>query len=103
ASGRGGQAPADAVGKIRAIACRLRGGGDARAAAQLIEGKRGVDDTCGVDVTVDEPVQHVAKVEAANPTRGIGVADDVDGAAVAQQMVELRAVGELVDALDVDE
>ena len=36
-------------------------------------------------------------------SRGVGVADDVDRAAVAQQVVELRPVGELVDPLQVDE
>jgi hypothetical protein len=45
----------------------------------------------------------VPDVDAAGPSDRVGIADDVDRATVAEQMVELRMLGELVDPLEVDE
>src|SRR5262245_41478394 len=80
---------------------RHRHRGDGRASAPLVERKRGVDPARVVEVPVDETVEEVANVEAADAAGRVGVAHDVDGAAVAQEVIELRTVGQLVDPLQV--
>src|SRR6476660_4852098 len=55
-----------------------------------------------IKVAVDQPVEQMANVELAGSTGGICITYDVDRAAVGQQMIELRPIGEFVDALQVD-
>jgi len=43
-----------------------------------------------VEVTVDEAIEEMAYVEPALPACGIQVANDVDRAAVAQEMIPFR-------------
>ena len=44
----------------------------------------------------------MADVEMAHAAGGVRVTHDVDGAAVGQQVIELRPIGEFVDPLQVD-
>ena len=85
-----------AVGRLRRLV-------DERAPPQFVERQRRVDPARVVEVAVDQAVEEMADVEPALPAGGVGIADDVDRAAVAQQMIPLRAVGELVDPLEVDQ
>src|SRR5215831_14959992 len=80
------QACANAIREIGCSVGRLRGRVDQRAPAQLVERQRRVDPTRVVEVAVDEAIEEVADVEPALPARGIQVANDVDRAAVAQEM-----------------
>src|SRR5262245_48495598 len=45
----------------------------------------------------------MTEFESALAAGSVGVADDVDGAAVAQKMIKLRPIGELVDPIQVDQ
>jgi hypothetical protein len=53
-------------------------------------------------IAVDETVEDVAKIEAAHLAHDPGIAHDLDGATVRQQVIELRLIRELVDAVQVD-
>src|SRR6476469_6572690 len=89
---------------IREIGCsvgRLRGRIDQRAPAQLVEWQRRVDPARVVKVAVDEAIAEMADLEPALPACGIQVANDVDRAAVAQDMIPFWPVGKLVDPLEV--
>ena len=50
-----------------------------------------------VEVTINETIQEMADVESTLPARGVRVAHDVDRAAVGQQVIKFRPIGELVD------
>ena len=82
---------------------RLRGIVDQGAPAQLLERQRRIHPARVIEVAVDQPVEEMADVEPAFPAGGVGVANDVDRAAVAQQVIELRPIGELVDPREVDQ
>src|SRR5262249_7761220 len=89
---------ANAPREVRPVTGSSRSFVDARTPAQLLERQRGVQSTGTVEVAIDQAVQHVPKIDATDPTGRVGVANDVDRATVAQQIVELGLVGELVDA-----
>src|SRR6476469_6798774 len=93
----------DAIGEIGCSVGGLRGRVDQRAPAQLVERQRGVDPARMVEVAVDEAVEEMADVEPALAACGIQVANDVDRAAVAQEMIPFRPVGKLVDPREVDQ
>ena len=97
------QACANAIREIGCSVSRLRGRVDQRAPAQLVERQRGVDPARVVEVAVDEAIEKMADVEPALPACGIQIANDVDRAAVAQEMVPFRPVGKLVDPFEVDQ
>lgn len=79
------------------------GGVDGGALAEVGEGEGGVDGADAVEVLVDEAVEEVADVEAIGAADGFGVGGDVDGAVVAEEVVELGLVGEGVDFFEVGE
>src|SRR5262245_56364121 len=56
-----------------------------------------------IEVAVDQTIEEMTEFESALATRGVGVADNVDGAAVGQQMIKLRPIGQLVDPIQVDQ
>src|ERR1700722_4090452 len=56
-----------------------------------------------VEVAVNQTIQQMANIKPAFPTGGICIADDVDGAAVGQQMIKLRLIREFVNPREVDE
>src|SRR6185437_4396175 len=56
----------------------------------------------GIEIAVNQAVEEMADVESPLPPGGVRVADDIDGAAVGQQIVELRPGGELVDPRKID-
>src|SRR5262249_51510184 len=64
---------------------------------QLVERQGRVHPPRVVEVAVDQPVEEMADVEPPLPPGGVHVTNDVDGAAVGEQVVELRPVGEFVD------
>ena len=81
---------ANPLREIVAVARRARNLGDVRAPAQFVETQRRIHQSGVVEVAVDQAVEHVADVESAGPARDVRIADDVDGAAVAEQVVPLR-------------
>ena len=70
---------------------------DQGAPPQLVKRQRRVDPAGGVEVAVYQPVEDMTNVKPPRPSSSIRVADDVDRAAVAQQVIELRPIGELID------
>ena len=50
-----------------------------------------------VEIAVDKAVEQVTNVESASGTGGVQVTYDVDRTAVAQQVVKLWPISELVD------
>src|SRR4029078_5488748 len=92
-----------ARGKRRRVASRLSRRVDERASSQFFEWKLRVDPAGMVQVTVDQPVEQVTNVEAPGPSRRVRVANDVNRAAIAQQMIELRPIGKLIDPLKGDQ
>src|SRR5262245_31580706 len=70
---------------------------------QFLEWQRRVHPARVIEVAVDQTIEEMTKFESAFATRGVGVADNVDGAAVTQQMIKLRSIGELVDPIQVDQ
>ena len=97
------QGCANALREIGRAIGRLRGLVDQGAPPQLVERQRRVHPARVVEVAVDQAVEEMADVEPALPAGGVGVAHDVDRAAVAQQVIELRPIGEFVDPLEVDQ
>src|SRR6478672_8202730 len=97
------QACANAIREIGCSVSRLRGRVDQRAPAQLVERQRGVDLARVVEVAVDEAIEKMADIEPALPACGIQIANDVDRAAIAQEMVPFGTVGKLVDPFEVDQ
>src|SRR6185437_8552577 len=94
---------ADALRKLRlrrAVGC-LGGLVDERATAQLVQRQRRVHAPRVVEVAVDQPIEEMAEVPPPLAPGGVRVANDVDGAAVGQQLIELRPVGELVDPREI--
>ncbi len=71
---------------------------DPRAPPHFREGKRRVQQPNIVEIPVDPAVEVMPEIEVAAAADQVRIAHDVDRAAVAQQVIELRAVGELVDA-----
>src|SRR6516164_2672540 len=55
-----------------------------------------------VEVAVDQPVEEMADVERPLPPGSVRVTNDVDRAAVGQQIVKLRLIGEFVDPHQID-
>src|SRR5947209_18727359 len=56
-----------------------------------------------IEVAVDQSVEKMADVESSGPANRVGITNDVNRAAVAQQVIELRMIGKLVDAREVDQ
>ncbi len=86
-------------GNPAAPSARLRRLVDQRAPPQLVERQRRVDPARVIEIAVEQTVEEMANVEPAGPAGGIRVAHDVDRAAVGQQVIELRLIGQLVDPL----
>ena len=97
------QACSNAIREIGRSVGRLRGRVDQRAPAQLVERQRGVDPARVVEIAVDEAIEEMTDVEPALAACGIQVANDVDRAAVAQEVIPFRPVGKLVDPFEVDQ
>ena len=70
---------------------------DKGAAAELVERQRRVNSARMVEIAVDETVEQMADVEPSSSAGRVCVTYDVDRAAVAQQMIEFRLIGELID------
>src|SRR3954470_19455647 len=80
----------DALRKIGRIVGCLRGLVDLGAPPQLVERQRGIQPARIVQIAVDQTVEEMPDIEPTLPTRGVRVANDVDRATVAQQMIPLR-------------
>src|SRR5262249_443997 len=93
----------NALGKIRRIIGRLRSLVDQGSPPQFVEWQRRVHPAGVVELTVDQAVEEMPDIESADPASGVCVAHDVDRAAVAQQMIEFRSIGEFVDPRQIDQ
>src|ERR1700716_3289153 len=94
---------ANALREIGCIIGRLRGLVNQRASPQLVKWQRRVHPARMVEVAVDQAVEEMTDVEPAFPAGGVQIANDIDRAAVAEQMIELRPICKLVDPLEVDQ
>ena len=91
---------------LREIGCAIGrpcGFVDQGPSPQFVKLQRRVYPARVLEVAVDQPVEEMANVEPAPPAGRIRIAHDVDRAAVGQQMIELRLIGELVDARQIDQ
>src|SRR5262245_33172432 len=95
---RNRQRGANAVGEIGSVVGCLRGLIDPRTPAQLVKRQRVVDQSCAIDVAIDETVEEMTHIKSADPASGVRVANDVDRATVAQQMIKLWVIGQFVDS-----
>src|SRR6516162_1843097 len=95
------QGGANALGEIRSIVRGQRGIVDPRTPAQLVKRQGVVDQSCAINITIDEPVEEMTDIKSSDPAGGVRVTHDVDRATVAQQMVPLRVISEFVDPIDV--
>ena len=77
--------------------------GDSRSSAQFVKWQRPFDQPFVVKIAVDQAIEDKATVEARLPPRCLGIAHDIRGATVAQQMVVLGMIREFVDLRDVDQ
>src|ERR1700730_6524983 len=93
ASARDGrQGYPNALREIRRAIGRLRGLVDQRASTQFVKRQRRIHPARIIEVAVDQAVEQVADVETADSAGGVRITHDVDGAAVGQQMIELRTI-----------
>ena len=74
-----------------------------RAPPQFVKRQCRVDPARAVEVAVGQAIEDMADVDPALPAGGVRVTHDVDRAAVGQQVIELRPIGEFVDPLQVDQ
>src|SRR5262249_39008940 len=72
-------------------------------AAQLFERQARIQEARAIEIAVAPTVQDMADIEAADPAGKVGIADDIDRAAVAEQMIKLGAGRKLVDPLQIDQ
>ena len=98
----GRHARADAIGKIGRVVFLCHHLIEMGAPAQLVKRQVRLDRASRVHVAVDKAVEKMPDVEPARRTNLVRVADDVDGAAVAEEIVPLRVIGEFVDSLQVN-
>src|SRR5258705_3792056 len=82
---------------------RLRGLVNQRATPQLVKWQRCIDPARIIEVAIDQAVEQMPDVEAAGPAGGIRVTHDVDGAAIGQQVIVLRPIGEFVDPRQINQ
>ena len=69
----------------------------------FFKGRRRIHHPRVVEIPVNETVEGVAEIQAANPAGAIGIADDVDRATVAQQMVKFRLVRQFIDPFQLNQ
>src|SRR5262245_39607759 len=94
---------ANALGKVLGIPGGLRNLIDVGTAAQLFERQARIQEARAIEIAVAPPVQDMADIEPADPAGKVGIADDIDRAAVAEQMIKLGSVRKLVDPLQIDQ
>ena len=73
-----------------------------RTAAEIVERQRRVNSAGMVEIAIDETIEQVADVEPSSSAGRVRVTYDVDRAAVAQQMIRFRLIGQLVDPRQVN-
>ena len=91
------QEGANALPEIRRTVGGPRRLVDKGAATELVERQGRVNSARMVEIAVDETVEQMADVEPAGSAGRVCVTYDVDRAAVAQQMIEFRPIGQFVD------
>src|SRR5262249_16023396 len=94
---------ANALGKVLGIPGGLRNLIDVRTAAQLFERQARIQEARAIEIARAPTLQDGADTEEADPTGKVGIADDIDRAAVAEQMIKLGSVCKLVDPLQIDQ
>src|SRR5215467_12960495 len=93
------QGNAYALGEIRSVVGSQRGLVDSGTPAQFVKRQSIVDQSCAIDIAIDEAVEEMTDIKSPDSPGPVRVAHDVDRAAVAQQRVKLRVISELVDPI----
>ena len=94
---------ANAVREILRVSSCLRDPVDARTLAQFCKRQVRIQEARAIEIVIAPAVQDMANVEPANPAGEVCIADNIDGAAVAEQMVKLGVIRKLIDPLEVDQ
>ena len=89
------------MGEIWGVVGCLRGLIDPTTPAQLVKRQGVVDESRAINIAIDETVEEMTDIKSADPASGVRVAHDVDSATVAQQMVKLRVISELINSIHV--
>src|SRR5579871_4850352 len=89
------------VGEVRSIAGSLRQIVDERAAAQFRERQFWIQQAGAIQAPIGIPIEQETDVKLLKLARAPRVTHDVDGAAIAEEMVELRPACYLIDAVEV--
>ena len=80
---------ANALGEILSVPGSSRDLIDVRTLAQFFKWQARIQDACVIEIAIAPAVQDVADIQAADPAGEVCIADDIDRAAVAEQMVKL--------------
>src|ERR1700722_20249349 len=99
----GWQGRANAFRKIGRTVGRLRRIVNQGPSSQLLERQRRVYGARIVEVTVDQAVEKTPDVKPSGPSSCVRITNDIYGAVVAQQVIELRPIGQLVDPRQIDQ
>ena len=97
------QGCSNALREIGRAIGRLRGLVNQRTTLQFVKRQRRINPARIIKVAIEQTVEQMPDVEAADPAGGVGISHDVDGAAVGQQVIELRPIGEFVDPRQVNQ
>jgi hypothetical protein len=97
------QGRSNALREIGRPVGRLRGIANQRATPQLLKRQRCIDPARIIEVAIDRAVEQMPDVKPTDPTGGVRITHDVDGATVGQQVIVLRPIGQFVDPCQVDQ
>src|SRR5262245_38240684 len=93
----------NALGEILCVPGSLRGLVDLRTPAQFFKWQARIQEARAIEIAIAPTVQDMADIQSADPAGEVGIAHDIDRAAVAEQMVKLGVIRELIDTLQVDQ
>ena len=74
-----------------------------RTPAQFCKWQARIQDACVIEIAIAPTVQDMADIQPADPAGEVGIAHDIDRAAVAEQMVKLGSIRQLIDPIQVDQ
>ena len=102
-AGQCGEGFANALGEILRVPGSLRGLIDMRTPAQFFKWQARIQDASVIEIAIAPAVQNMADIQPADPAGEVCIADDIDRAAVAEKIVKLGMIGQLIDPLQVDQ
>src|SRR5215510_10493895 len=93
----------NALGEILRVPGGLSGLIDVRTPAQFFKRQVRIQEARVIKIAIAPAVQDMADIQPADPAGEVCIADNIDGAAVAEQMVKLGMIRKLIDPVQVDQ